>query len=92
MSFLFLLIVLYFSHKYFYRYSKFHLNPTLWSTVVRDTCPGRLTAARKYEIQLPETVEQHDLSVAEKTIGWKPRYGFLDFLKLKERDEKGIDV
>ncbi|KRF43782.1 NAD-dependent epimerase/dehydratase family protein [Paenibacillus sp. Soil787] len=55
--------------------------------------PGAIDLLNKYEIELPEQVEQHDLSEAEKAIGWKPRYGFLDFLKdLKARDEKGIDV
>ncbi|WP_261301493.1 NAD-dependent epimerase/dehydratase family protein [Paenibacillus andongensis] len=55
--------------------------------------PGAIDLLNKYEIELPEQVEQHDLSEAEKAIGWKPRYGFLEFLKdLKARDEKGIDV
>ncbi|KRE34239.1 NAD-dependent epimerase/dehydratase family protein [Paenibacillus sp. Soil724D2] len=55
--------------------------------------PGAIHLLNKYEIELPEQVEQHDLSEAEKAIGWKPRYGFLEFLKdLKARDEKGIDV
>ncbi|MCY9670019.1 NAD(P)-dependent oxidoreductase [Paenibacillus alginolyticus] len=55
--------------------------------------PGAIQLLKKYEIELPEQVEQHDLSEAEKAIGWKPRYGFLEFLQdLKARDEKGIDV
>lgn len=55
--------------------------------------PGAIHLLKKYEIELPDQVEQHDLTEAEKTIGWKPRYGFLEFLKdLKARDEKGIDV
>ncbi|MDQ0889633.1 nucleoside-diphosphate-sugar epimerase [Paenibacillus sp. V4I9] len=54
---------------------------------------GAIHLLKKYEIELPEQVEQHDLSEAEMAIGWKPRYGFLEFLKdLKARDEKGIDV
>ncbi|MCY9693178.1 NAD-dependent epimerase/dehydratase family protein [Paenibacillus alginolyticus] len=55
--------------------------------------PSAIHLLKKYEIELPEQVEQHDLTEAEKTIGWKPRYGFLEFLEdLKARDEKGIDV
>ncbi|MCY9659197.1 NAD(P)-dependent oxidoreductase [Paenibacillus chondroitinus] len=55
--------------------------------------PGAIQLLNKYEIELPEQVEQHDLSKAEEILGWKPRYNFLEFLKdLKARDEKGIDV
>ncbi|BFT72901.1 NAD-dependent epimerase/dehydratase family protein [Paenibacillus sp. P36] len=55
--------------------------------------PGAIQLLNKYEIELPEQVEQHDLSMAEEILGWKPRYNFLEFLKdLKARDEKGIDV
>jgi nucleoside-diphosphate-sugar epimerase len=55
--------------------------------------PGASRLLKKYEISLPKQVEQHDLSEAEKTLGWKPAYGFLEFMRdLKSRDEKGIDV
>jgi nucleoside-diphosphate-sugar epimerase len=55
--------------------------------------PGAIHLLNKYEIELPEQVEQHDLSGAEEMLGWQPRYNFLAFLKdLKARDEQGIDV
>lgn len=55
--------------------------------------PGAGRLIEKYGITLPEKVEQHDLSEAERVLGWKPAIGFLDFLRdLKARDEQGIDV
>jgi nucleoside-diphosphate-sugar epimerase len=55
--------------------------------------PGAIRLLQKYEIKLPEKVEQHDLSEAERVLGWKPSIGFLDFLRdLKERDARGEDV
>lgn len=55
--------------------------------------PGAIHLLNKYEIELPEQVEQHDLSEAEEMLGWQPRYNFLAFLKdLKARDKQGIDV
>ncbi len=62
-----------------------------------DWCEARLPGARrlieKYKIALPETVEQHDLSEAERVLGWKPTISFLDFLHdLQERDARQEDV
>ncbi|MCZ8517027.1 NAD(P)-dependent oxidoreductase [Paenibacillus filicis] len=58
-----------------------------------ENVPGARRLIEKYEIPLPEKVEQHDLKDAERILGWKPAVGFLDFLRdLKARDEKGIDV
>lgn len=58
-----------------------------------EQVPGASRLIEKYGISLPEKVEQHDLSEAERVLGWKPKVGFLDFLRdLKARDEKGIDV
>jgi nucleoside-diphosphate-sugar epimerase len=55
--------------------------------------PGASQLITKYQIDLPETVEQHDLSEAERLLGWKPRVGFLEFLRdLKARDERNEDV
>jgi hypothetical protein len=55
--------------------------------------PGARNLIEKYEIPLPEKVEQHDLGEAERVLGWKPAVGFLDFIRdLKVRDEQGIDV
>jgi hypothetical protein len=56
-------------------------------------CPGTMRLLEKYAIELPERVEQHDLSEAARLIGWKPEIGFLDFLKdLAIRDERGEEV
>lgn len=55
--------------------------------------PGAAALLDKYEIPLPDEVEQHDLSEAGNVLGWKPRIGFADFLKdLAQRDERGLDV
>jgi nucleoside-diphosphate-sugar epimerase len=55
--------------------------------------PGSRQLLAKYNISLPEKVEQHDLSEANRVLGWKPDVGFTDFLRdLKFRDERGIDV
>ncbi|MCD9025320.1 NAD-dependent epimerase/dehydratase family protein [Cohnella silvisoli] len=55
--------------------------------------PGSRKLLEKYNLSLPEQVEQHDLSEAALLLGWKPEVGFLDFLRdLKMRDERGIDV
>ncbi len=60
-------------------------------------CEERLPGARglieKYALELPERVEQHDLSEAARVLRWKPSVGFLDFLRdLKEREARGEDV
>ncbi len=55
--------------------------------------PGARTLLEKYTIPLPETVEQHDLTEAERRLGWRPAVGFLDFLRdLQARDARGDDV
>jgi nucleoside-diphosphate-sugar epimerase len=58
-----------------------------------ERVPGARGLLETYAIDLPERVEQHDLSEAEETLGWRPAVGFLDFLEdLKRRDESGEDV
>lgn len=81
-----------------------HTNHGMPEEVTRDFrnlgpawCEEHVSSARmlleKYHISLPDQVEQHDLSEAALTLGWKPAIGFLDFLRdLKARDEAGIDV
>jgi nucleoside-diphosphate-sugar epimerase len=55
--------------------------------------PGSKDLLNKYNIALPEKVEQHDLSEAKRILGWEPKVSFVDFLRnLKEKDEKGKDV
>ena len=55
--------------------------------------PGARQLLEKYTIPLPDTVEQHDLTEAERVLGWQPRVGFLDFLRdLQARDARGEDV
>ena len=55
--------------------------------------PGSRALLEKYDIFLPERVEQHDLSEAERALGWTPQIGFVDFLRdLQARDERGEDV
>ncbi len=62
-----------------------------------DWCEERVPGARRlldtYAIPLPERVQQHDLSEAERVLGWKPTVGFVDFLRdLKARDARHEDV
>ena len=58
-----------------------------------EQLPGARGLIAKYALDLPERVEQHDLSEAARLLGWKPSVGFLDFLRdLKERDARGEDV
>ena len=62
-----------------------------------DWCEEQLPGARglleKYNLSLPERVEQHDLSNAWSVLGWAPDISFLSFLRdLKNRDARGEDV
>lgn len=62
-----------------------------------DWCKKRVPEAedliKKYDISLPDVIEQHDLSDAKKTLGWQPAIGFIQFLEdLKERDARGENV
>lgn len=55
--------------------------------------PGAKELLSEYEIELPATVEQHDLSEAARVLGWRPTIGFPDFLRdLQARHERGEDV
>ncbi len=55
--------------------------------------PGARELIRKYNLDLPEKVEQHDLSEAANLLGWKPKIGFVEFLRdLQQRDSSGEDV
>lgn len=62
-----------------------------------DWCEAKVAGSaallRKYDIFLPERIEQHDLSEAAEQMGWRPAVGFADFLAdLKQRDSAGQDV
>lgn len=55
--------------------------------------PGAKALLAKYAIELPISVEQHDLSEAERVLGWKPQINVVDFLRdLRARDAHGEDV
>lgn len=55
--------------------------------------PGAATLLEKYRMGLPERVEQHDLSEAERLLEWRPAVGIVEFLRdLKARDDRGEDV
>ncbi|MDF2439379.1 MAG: UDP-glucose 4-epimerase [Abditibacteriota bacterium] len=55
--------------------------------------PGARQLLEKYRIELPQKVEQHDLSEAQRVLGWTPAIGFLEFLRdLQRRDARGEDV
>lgn len=57
--------------------------------------PGATALLEKYDqlANLPDRVEQHDLSEAERLFGWRPKVGFVEFLQdLKSRDARGEDI
>ena len=55
--------------------------------------PGAKKLMEKYDFVLPESVEQHDLSEAARVLGWKPKIGFIDFLRdLAARDARDENV
>lgn len=56
--------------------------------------PGASALIEKYGIPLPDRIEEvYDLTEAEKVLGWKPKVGFIDFLKdLRERESKHEDI
>ena len=55
--------------------------------------PGSKSLLSRYAIELPAEVEQHDLSDAERLLGWTPDHDFLEFLTdLQRRDAAGVDV
>ncbi|MFY7953907.1 MAG: NAD(P)-dependent oxidoreductase, partial [Armatimonadaceae bacterium] len=52
--------------------------------------PGSAELIRRWAIDLPETVEQHDLGEARQVLGWAPEVGFSEFLNdLKWRTATG---
>ncbi len=58
-----------------------------------EQVPGSRALIEKYALELPSHVEQHDLSEAARLLDWKPRVGFIEFLRdLRERDGRGEDV
>lgn len=58
-----------------------------------EQVPGARQLIEKYQLSLPDRVEQHDLSQAKQLTGWEPRVGFVEFLQdLKARDVRGEDV
>jgi len=63
----------------------------------RDWCesrvPGSVALIDKYKLGLPDRIEQHDMSEAERLTGWTPKVGFVEFLTdLAARDARGEDV
>jgi nucleoside-diphosphate-sugar epimerase len=60
---------------------------------LEEQVPGARGLVATYDLPLPASVEQHDLSEAAQIIGWRPRVGIIDFLRdLRERDARGDDV
>lgn len=54
---------------------------------------GSKSLLKKYGVDLPERVEQHDLSAAGRELDWEPRVNFMSFLKdLKARDLRNENV
>ncbi len=55
--------------------------------------PGAKALLEKYEVFLPERVEQHDMTEASEKIGWTPKVGITEFLRdLSVRDGRGENV
>lgn len=62
-----------------------------------DWCETQLSGAQdliaRYEMSLPERVEQHDLSEAKERMGWEPKVGFIEFLRdLQARETRRENV
>ncbi|MET9023258.1 NAD(P)-dependent oxidoreductase [Actinopolymorpha sp. NPDC004070] len=58
-----------------------------------EQVPGSAELLDRYGIELPAQVEQHDLSEADRVLGWRPAYGITDFLTdLRQRTARGQDV
>jgi len=55
--------------------------------------PGAKALIEKYGIEIPDSVEQHNLSEAKRLFVWEPQFGFVEFLQdLKARDARQEDV
>ena len=55
--------------------------------------PGANALIARYGLSLPHDIEQHDMSQAERLMGWTPKIGFTEFLQdLQGRDARGEDV
>ena len=55
--------------------------------------PGAKQLIAKYQLSLPNSVEQHDLSEAKERLDWTPIIGFTEFLRdLQQHDARGEDV
>lgn len=55
--------------------------------------PGATALLRAHGIELPAVVEQHDLSEAQRLLGWQPRVNILDFVRdLMQRVQRREDV
>ncbi len=58
-----------------------------------EILPGSAELLKKYNLNLPTRVEQHDMSEAKKTLGWTPKVSFMTFLEdLQARDARGENV
>ncbi len=66
---------------------------TLGPAWAETQVPGSARLLEKYQLALPESVEQHDLSEAAQKMDWTPKIGFTEFLHdLSVRDTRGEDV
>ena len=55
--------------------------------------PGAGELIAKYGLSLPRDIEQHNMSEAERLMGWAPKIGFAEFLRdLQSRDARGEDM
>lgn len=55
--------------------------------------PGAQLLLQKYALDLPSSVEQHDLSEARARLNWTPQISFITFLRdLQKRDARGENV
>ncbi|GAA1160162.1 hypothetical protein GCM10009630_67840 [Kribbella jejuensis] len=55
--------------------------------------PGAVALIERHSLELPQSVEQHDLSEAAELLGWRPEHDFVEFLAdLQRRDAAGEDV
>jgi hypothetical protein len=58
-----------------------------------EKVPGSTALLDKYEIALPDRIEQHDLTEAARLLAWRPQFGIADYLAdLRDREDRGEDI
>jgi nucleoside-diphosphate-sugar epimerase len=61
-----------------------------WLNLLGQEDSAYVGLVKKYEIRMPNAIQQHDLAATRDVLGFAPGWNFLTFLKeLKQRDARG---